>query len=76
MMVDTQTQATVLAGLAGVGAMAFVVGSALLATQYFGVWAGVTVGGLAVTIVAVAALFVVGTAVEQTREVRQGGRFR
>jgi hypothetical protein len=75
MMVDTQTQATVLAGLAGVGAMAFVVGSALLATQYFGVWAGVTVGGLAVTAVAAVALYVVGTVVDQARDGRQE-RFR
>jgi hypothetical protein len=75
MMVDTQTQATVLAGLAGVGAMAFVVGSALLATQYFGVWAGVTVGGLAVTVVAAVALYVVGTVVDQARDGRQE-RFR
>jgi len=74
-MVDTQTQATVLAGLTGVGAITFVVGSALLATQYFGVWAGVTVGGLAVTVVAAVALYVVGTVVDQARDGRQE-RFR
>ena len=74
-MVDAQTQATVLAAITAVGAGTFVVGSALLANQYFGVWAGVTVGGLAVTAVAAVALYVVGTVVDQARDGRQE-RFR
>lgn len=70
-MPDTQTHATVLAGVAGIGAVAFVVGSALLAAQYGGIWAGVTVGGLAVAGVGSIGLYAIGTVEEQTREQRR-----
>lgn len=73
-MPDTQTQATALAGLAGIGAVAFVVGSIALATQYGGVWAGLTVGGITVTTVGAIGLFAVGTVDKQTRE--QTGRVK
>lgn len=60
-----------LAALAGVGAVAFVVGAALWAAQAFGVWAGVTVGGIAVTIVGSVGLYAVGTVEEANRRDRQ-----
>lgn len=70
-MADTQTHATVLAGVAAVGAVAFVIGAALLATEYGGVWAGVTVGGLAVAAVGAIGLYAIGTVEEQEREQRR-----
>jgi hypothetical protein len=50
-----------LAVLAVGGGIAGVAGVSLLATEYAGVWAGVAVAGFAVTIVATAGLYAVGT---------------
>lgn len=76
-MVDTKRFAAVLAVVVVVGAVTFVVGTALLAAKHGGVWAGFAVGGLAVTGVGAAGLYALGVVDEETRERRErgGGRF-
>lgn len=74
-MNDTKRYAVALGGVVVAGAITFVVGAALLAARYGGVWAGVTVGGLCVTGVGVAGLYALGTVEDEAREAREyGGR--
>lgn len=67
-MPDTKTLATALAAVAVTGTIAAVVGSAVFATKHAGLWAGITVGGLSVTVVAATTLYAVGVAGENNRE--------
>lgn len=70
-MTRTKIQASVLAGLAVLGAVTFVVGAAALASTIGGVWAGVTVGGGAICIAATGGLYAVGVADQATESETQ-----
>lgn len=63
-MADPKIPATVLAILSVGGMITAVIGSTLLATNYAGIWAGVTIGGLTVTITSTTALYIVGQVIE------------
>lgn len=59
-MVDTKRIAVACAAAGFAGLMAFVVGAALLAAEYAGVWAGVAVFGGCLAGVAAVGLYAIG----------------